>query len=145
MRRTGPRHGGRCRPIHHCGGLFLGLGPIHRRPGCGIDHHIRRMGMDRLGTGHRVGKIGLITAQKPRCGIRLAQPDKLLRDLPRAPKDQKRHALTPNRSPTPARDCRARHHASFCKNHWTVRRNPSSSVTDGRQPSSVLMRLGSMA
>ena len=47
--------------------------------------------------------------------------------------------------PTPARDCRARHQPSLSRYHCTVRASPSSTVTEGRQPSSVRMRAGSMA
>ena len=66
-------------------------------------------------------------------------------DLPCASEYQYTHASTPSRSPTPALFCKARHHSSFARNQSTVRASPSSIVTDGRQPNSSRMRVGSIA
>ena len=51
----------------------------------------------------------------------------------------------PRRAPTPSRDCRARHQFSLSRYHCTVFSSPSSTVTEGRQPSSSRMRVGSIA
>ena len=56
-----------------------------------------------------------------------------------------RHHPFPSRTPTPWRPCSACHQAALSRYHCTVRSSPSSTVTEGRQPSSLRMRPGSMA
>ena len=57
----------------------------------------------------------------------------------------RRHQPVPRRLPTPSRSRSGRHQSSLARYHATVLRSPSSTVTEGRQPSSARMRDGSMA
>ena len=120
--------------------LFL-LGPVDNRVSGGVDDACLAQGQ---GSGRgtcRDRQIGPVAAHAKRIGARRASS---VATCPVWPKT-KDHALTPSRWPTPARFCKARHQSSFARYHSTVRRSPSSTVTDGRQPSSVRMRVGSMA
>ena len=60
------------------------------------------------------------------------------------PEDEQLHALVPTRLPAPASHS-GRHQLSLSRYHCTVRRSPSSTETDGSQPSSSRMRVASMA
>ena len=73
------------------------------------------------------------------------EPCQFAGQLPGFAENQQAHAFTPSLSPTPARDCSARHQGSLARYQSTVFSSPCSSVTEGRQPSSVRIRLGSMA
>ena len=92
-----------------------------------------------------------ITARLRKIRLRAAHADLIggtARDFGRHPPgfaENKDYVLTPKRSPTPARSCSARHQSSLARYHCTVRFSPSSTVTEGRQPSSVRMRVGSIA
>ena len=63
--------------------------------------------------------------------------------IPRFIEDAVNYFL-PKRCPTPVRFNKGCHQPSFSRYHCTVLSRPSSSVTDGRQPNSLRMRLASM-
>ena len=139
-----------CRLRHPCRGrgvdphrhVFIGLGLIHCRIGGGIDHNLGVAGGNRIGASVWLAQIGVAARQED--GPWQLHPQ-LLRNLTGRSEDKRLHALTPRRVPTPWRSCKGRHQASLSRYHCTVRARPSSTVTEGRQPSSVRIRVGSMA
>ena len=155
--RAGLRHGRRRVPVD---GRSLGLvllGAVDGGPGGGVDHRAGVMRLYRGGTGRGIRQVGGVAAQ---AGHRLRLPCQFRGHLAGSAEDENVHgargpsvlyraacayAVTPSRSPTPLRVCSARHQSSLSRYHCTVRRNPSSTVTEGRQPSSARMRPGSMA
>ena len=140
---TAPGHGGGGVAVHHsCCGLFR-LGLVDGSPGGGVDHQIT-IG-NRGGTGGRVAQIGRVPAKEARRHSHRAAPGEFAGELPGLAEDQNLHVFTPSRTPTPARACSGFHQASLSRYHCTVRSNPSSTVTEGRQPNSVRIRVGSMA
>ena len=139
-RRPGNRARGLAVDDKGCG--FLSLGLIHRRPGGGIDHQIAVKARNLRRAGRRVSLVSLRAGEKHRLRQTGA---KLLRQLSCGAKNQRLHAMVPRRWPTPARSCKGRHQASLSRYHCTVRASPSSTVTEGRQPSSSRMREGSIA
>ena len=140
-RRTGTRHRRRCLPIDAQRPRLVFFGAVHSRIGGGIDHGCGRACRDGRTASGRIIQISILAAQKGR--IRQV-PAQLLRDLPCGAKHQYAHAL-PSRLPTPSRLCSARHQSSFSRYQRTVRCSPSSTVTEGSQPSSCLIRDASIA
>ena len=136
------RHPRRGRAVDQHRHVFIAFSLIHGRIGGRVDHHLGVAGGNRIGTAVRLAQIGVAARQED--GPGQLQPQ-LLRHLTGRSEDQRLHALTPRRCPTPWRFCRGRHQASLSRYHCTVRARPSSTVTDGRQPSSVRIRVGSMA
>ena len=144
VRRRAGHRGGRI-AVHHHGRVKISLGLVDGGPGGGVDHRIGIGAVDGQRAGGRVGQIGPVAAQGHQRHPRRHPADQLPRHLPGLAEDQKLHALVPNRSPTPLRANSGCHQAALSRYQRTVRRRPSSSVTDGRQPSSSRMRVGSMA
>ena len=120
-------------------GLLL-FGPVHRREGGCVDDGTGLQGCDPVGAGFWVGQVRRLPAQ----ALNIGQGGQLLGHLAPLAKDQD-HDPTPSLLPTPSRPCSGRHQASLSRYHCTVRASPSSSVTEGRQPSSSRMRVASIA
>ena len=140
-RRTRNRSGRQC--VDQMRGLGLGLGAIHRGIGGSVDHKARGGRTQRLRAGIRIGQIGVIAAQENGPWRTFCQ---FPRDLPGPAKDQQSlHHAVPSRRPTPSRDSSGCHQSRLSRYQATVRRSPSSTVTDGRQPSSSRIRVGSIA
>ena len=138
-RRAG--HGGGGGAVDHGRQRLLLLGAVDGRVGGGVDHRLGVGGQDRGGAGLGVREIGAVAAE---CHDRRAGGE-FAGDLAGLAEDEDPHARAPSRAPTPSRSWSARHQGSLARNQSTVRASPCSSVTEGRQPSSVRMRVGSMA
>lgn len=99
------------------------------------------MGHDGGGAGFGGAKIGLVAPKGDNLGLAL----KLRGDLPGFAKDQHAHTVAPSLWPTPLRPSSGRHQTSFSRYQRTVRSSPTLTVTEGRQPNSSRMRVGSIA
>ncbi len=142
---AGAAHLARRSAIDPGGQRHLRLGPIDIGERTGVDDCIRARGPDCSVAGPRNAQIGLRPVET---GHVAGEGGQLPRDLAGFAEHQDHARLpkpVPNRAPTPSRVSKGRHHASFSRYHRTVFSNPSSNVTEGRHPSSVLMRDGSMA
>ena len=120
--------------------LFL-FGAVHGGIGRGVDDGAWRMGADRLFACGGIAQIGLVPAQEH--GIRRALCQ-LGGDLSGLAENKQAHAV-PTRVPTPSISSRGSHHSGLSRYHCTVFSRPCSTVTEGFQPSSSVMRSGSMA
>ena len=139
---TGARHRSRGIRVDDGGQRLFTLGAVDSRIGGRIDHRAGAMGMDRSSTGGWISEIGLRAAKRRDRG----QTAQFRGHLAAGAEDEDRHHPTlPNLCPTPSRSCSARHQSSWARYQSTVRASPSSTVTDGSQPSSSRMRAASMA
>jgi hypothetical protein len=136
-------HRRRCGAVDRGGEVFLLFRLVDAGIGGRVDHRLGPMRPDRRRTGRGVAQVRLGPAERYDIGL----PRKLGRDLPRFAEYEDRHRqpALPRRSPTPVRACSARHQSSCPRYQSTVRARPSSTVTEGDQPSSSRMRLASMA
>ena len=123
---------------------LVAFGLVHGGIGGGVDHGVGGVCFNRTGAAGRVGQIGGGTVEGDDLDTAAIQRPQFRGDLPAVPKDKNLHAV-PSRLPTPLRFCSARHQSSFSRYQSTVCASPSSTVTEGCQPSSDLMREGSMA
>ena len=80
--------------------FYIALSLIYGGIGGGVDHRIRRMGIDRSGAGGGVGQICISTRKGGDLDIIAVQRAKFRRHLTAVAEDENLHAL-PNRSPTP--------------------------------------------
>jgi hypothetical protein len=144
VRRRPRRHRRGRRAVDRGGEVLLLLRLVDGGVGGGVDHRLGRMGPDRRGAGRGVGQIGLVAAERDDVGL----PRELRGDLPGLAENQDAHRpYPPSRGVRrrPRRACSARHQSSFSRYQSTVRASPSSTVTEGCQPSSSRMRVASMA
>ena len=148
--RRGPGHGSRRLGIDGMGEVRLGLGPVDGGMGGGIDDDGRVGRGDGRGTGGGVGQISLCPAKGGDfAAVRRSPARKLARHLPGGPEDEDLHqpfaAFSPSRSCVWPRAWIACHQGALSRYQRTVRRSPSSRVTEGAQPRSARIFEASIA
>ena len=142
---TGSRHGFRCCRIHDRRSVLFRFGPVYGRPGGSVHDRIDLSVHDGPGANIRRHQVGLRPSEDRRFDIRRTLARQLTPDLSCLSEDEQPHATPPRRRPTPSRFKSGRHQSSFSRYQSTVLASPSSTVTEGRQPSSSRIRLASIA
>ena len=131
--------------VDRLGNLRLGLGPVNCGVGGCVDDHVG------LHVAHDVAnqvgnhELGPGAAKYVQICLCRSAADQFCCNLPGFSEDGDFHVPVPSRCPTPWRSRSGRHQYSFARYQSIVRARPSSSVTEGRQPSSSRMRAGSIA